>query len=102
MNWKLFGLRFLGLVVLTVAGFYAFALTTNILILFGAFPQYLVDKAFGVELAHKTMFVLFGSAVLGFISLFIKEQWRLVLYASPLYAPPLFVIIYTLMQGAGA
>jgi ABC-type microcin C transport system permease subunit YejB len=102
MDWKKYGLRFLGLMVLVVAGFYAFALTTNILILIHAFPQELVDKAFGVELAQKTMFVLVGSTLLGLVAVFLKEQWRLILYFSPLYAPSLFAVIYTLMQGSAA
>jgi len=102
MDWKKYGLRFLGLIVLAVAGFYAFAVTTNVLILLHAFPQELVDKAFGVELAQKTMFVLAGSLVLGLISVFLKEQWRLILYFSPLYAPSFFAVIYTIMQNTGA
>ncbi|PZQ45904.1 MAG: hypothetical protein DI551_06160 [Micavibrio aeruginosavorus] len=98
MNWKTFALRFAGLIALAIAGFYLYAFSVHMMIRFEVFPPELIDKAFGTELTRNTVYVCVFTFLLGFISLFIKDKVRSVLYFAPLYAPILFGIIYTLMH----
>lgn len=98
MNWKTFFIRLAGLVAIVVGGMFLFALTSNVLILMNVMTTEANGSLFGQVLARNTMYVLLGSTVVAFASIFIKDSWRKVLYFSPLYATPLFTIIYTLMH----
>jgi hypothetical protein len=98
MTLKTFFLRFGGLIVIALAAGPLFAVTMNVMIYFQLFPESLVDKAFGNVLTMKAIYVWMGCLLAGFGSLFLKEQWRLILYFSPLFAPSIFAVIYTLLQ----
>ena len=98
MNWKNFALRFAGLIVIALAAGPLYALTMNLLIIAKQIPQELIDKAFGNTLTLKCVYVWLACLLIGFGSIFIKDSWRHILYFSPLYAPSVFAIIYTVIQ----
>jgi cytochrome c oxidase subunit IV len=47
---------------------------------------------------NLSMSILLGSILPAIISVFIKQNWRLVLLLCPLILPPLFLVIYTITQ----
>lgn len=98
MNWKTYLIRFAGLVVIAAAGSYLYAITFHALQGMGQIHVDMENKAFASILTIKTTYVWMASVIAGFISIFIKDNWRYVLYLSPLYAPPLFAAIFTLVQ----
>lgn len=99
MNWKIFALRFIGLIVLAAIGIaLLYPLAFHALVLFKLIPEELMDKAFGHALMIKSAFTWMGAVIAGFAAIFLKGHWRYVLYLSPLYAPSVFAIVYTLLQ----
>lgn len=98
MNWKTFAIRFAGLIAIALAAGPLYALTLNLLILARQIPEDLIDKAYGNTLTMKCVYVWLVCLLAGFGSIFIKGSWRYILYFSPLYAPALFAVIYTLIQ----
>ena len=98
MNWKTFALRFTGLIVIALLAGPLYALTMNLLILAQQIPQELIDKAYGNTLTLKCVYVWLAGLLLGFGAIFIKQDWRYILYLSPLYAPSVFAVIYTVIQ----
>ncbi len=84
--------------MIAVAGGYLYAITFHGLQAFGLMPAEGAEQAYGTILTSKASFVWMGSVALAFISIFIKESWRYVFYASPLLAPALFAVIFTLTQ----
>lgn len=98
MNWKSFALRFAGLIAIAVAMFPLFGLTMNLLVLFKLVPLEMMDKAMGTDIARQAMYVWLACLVPAFASMFLKGNWRYILYFSPLYAPSLFAAFYTIMQ----
>jgi hypothetical protein len=87
--------RTAGLVVIAALGWVAFAITVHLMIMVGLTAR-AEDGSFGTILAQRTALVWMGAVALGIISLFLKENWRNVLYFAPLYAPPVFVIFQTI------
>ena len=98
MNWKTFAIRLAGLIVISLAMFPLYGLTMNILLFLELIPSDLIDKAAGSVITMKAMYVWIACLFLGFGSIFIKGDWRYILYLSPLYAPCVFAVIYTLLQ----
>lgn len=98
MNAKTLLIRFAILIGIALAAGPVYAITFNALVFFGAIPQELMDKAYGTTLTMQAAFVWMGAVTAGVISIFIKDDWRYILLFSPVYAPPLFAIIHTLMQ----
>ncbi len=98
MNWKDFLLRLAGFVVIAVAAMPVFALTINALVLFSLIPPTLMESGFGNIVTMKAVFVWAGCLLTGFGGIFIKEKWGLILYLSPMYAPALFAVVFTLIQ----
>jgi hypothetical protein len=98
MNWKSFALRFAGLLAIALAMFPMFGLTMNLLVLLKLVPLEMMDKAMGTEIARQAMYVWLGCLIPAFASIFFQGSWRYILYFSPLYAPSLFAVVYTLMQ----
>lgn len=100
MTLKTFFIRFAGLIIIALAAGPVYAVTVNLLILLNLIPIELADKAYGNILTMKAIYVWTGCLLVGFGALFLKEKWGLILYFSPLYAPSLFAIIFTLIQNA--
>ena len=98
MNWKTFALRFAGLIVIALAAGPLYALTMNLLIITKQIPEELIAKAYGNTLTLKCVYVWLVCLLAGFGSIFLKDSWRYILYFSPLYAPSVFSIIYTVIQ----
>jgi hypothetical protein len=98
MTKKVFLLRFAGFLLIAMAALPAFALTFNALVLFDLIPAELKDKTFGNELTFRAVIVWCGALILGFAGIFPQENWRHVLYFSPLYAPALYAVVHTLTQ----
>ncbi len=91
-------LRIAGLVVASLLGGALYPVTVNILIYFQMMPPEQMGQAFGIVLTNKTVYVWLGANLLGIIALFIPQSWGKILYFSPLYAPSLFAVVYTLMN----
>ncbi len=98
MNWKTFLLRLGGLIVLTLLGGALYAIIVNILIMMGLTPTGEGSEGFGKVMTMQSVYIYLGAIVAGFTGMFIKEDWRWVLYLCPLYAPSVFAIIYTVIH----
>jgi hypothetical protein len=98
MSSKVFALRFVGLILIALAAGPLYALVMNLLLATEQITPDMVEAAFGSVLTNKCVYIWLGCLLLGFGSLFAQENWRYVLYFSPLYAPSLFAILYTMMQ----
>ncbi len=98
MTKKIFFLRFAGFLLIAVAALPVFAITVNALVALNLIPEELKDKAFGNELTFRAVIVWCGALISGFAGIFPRENWRHVLYFSPMYAPALYIVIHTLMQ----
>ena len=93
MDWKALLFRLAVFLIVAISGGFMFAVTVNLLIKFN-----LVPEAFdGRLLAQKATYIYMASIVLAFISVFIKQDWRKIFLFSPVYAPCLFAIIYTVI-----
>ncbi len=100
MNWKTILLRLAGLVVISFLGGTLYAICVNAFVYFGAMPENLPDgTGYGNYLTQQAAFVWMASIVVGIISLFIRQNWRLIFYFAPLYAPSLYAISNILANG---
>lgn len=97
MNWKDFALRLVGLIAIAIAAGPLYAVVVNLLLKAGQIPADLVDKAYGTTLITQCVYVWITCLPLGFLAIFLKENWRYLLYFSPLYAPSLYAIIQTIL-----
>lgn len=100
MNLKTFLLRAAVLLIVIAGGFILYAGAFHGLVFLGLMPEQLGNQGFGYVLTYRTSFVFMGAILAGIISLFIRANWRLALLLSPLYAPSLFAVIFTLMHRA--
>ncbi len=98
MTWKLFLLRFAGLILLAALAWPLYAITVNGLLWFDLISPELIEQGYGHALTLRMVFVWLTAIAAAFASIFVKDDWRLVLYLSPLYTPSLFAIAYTLVQ----
>lgn len=98
MTLKIFLLRSAGLAAITFGGIIAYAITFNVLVLAGLTPDPDTAADFGNVLTLRTVFVMMATIVAGFAGIFLQETLRWPLYLSPLYAPPLFAALYTILQ----
>lgn len=99
MDIKTFSLRLIGLIVLAAFGFVLYAIVSNILILFGMMPTEDGSEGFGQHMTQLAMLLYLFSIPIGFAGIFVKAEWRWALYLCPLYAPSLFAIIHTIING---
>lgn len=99
MTWKLFSIRFAGLLAFAFLGFVLYAITSNMLILTGLMPSGEGSEGFGQDMTHRSMLLYMLSLPIGLAGIFIQQNWRWPLYLCPLYAPSLFAIIHTVMHG---
>ncbi len=90
--------RILVLLVIAAAGFISVAFTINLLIYFGILNVENAPNNFLQTMALKATYVWMGAMVLGVISLFIRQKWRITLLLCPLILPALFTIVYTITQ----
>lgn len=98
MDWKKFLLSFAGFIVIGVTGGFLYAVLVNGMIYFKLMPESIGGQGFAYALTVLASRVWMGAIALSFISLFIKQNWRIVLYTAPLYAPSLFAIVYTVIN----
>jgi len=98
MTFKLFFIRFGGLIILTLLGGMLWALIVNLLLMADLMPTDDVSSGFGQILTHQSMLVYMGSIIIGIIGIFIRDTWRWVLYLCPLYAASVFAVIHTVTQ----
>lgn len=96
MSAKILILRFAGLALFTFLGFVLMAMVFLSMVILGLTPQGDAGAGFGRDIIQKSMLLGVMSALVGAASIFIKDNWRWVLYLTPLYAPSLFAVIYTL------
>lgn len=99
MDTKTFILRLAGLFLFIGLGFVLYAITSNLLILFGMMPTEVGSEGFGQHMTRLAMYLYMLSVPIGFAGIFVKDNWRWALYLCPLYAPSLFAIIHTITQG---
>jgi len=98
MTMKTFFIRFAGLIVIALLAGPLYAITVNFLVLTNMIPPDLVDKAYGNVLTLRTIYVWIGCLLVGFASIFARGSWRYIFYFSPLYATPIFAVVYTMLQ----
>ncbi len=98
MDLKTFLFRLAVLVIVVAAGGFAYAITFHLLQGLGLMPEQIGQQGFGRALTYRTSFVYMAAIVAGILSLFIRDRWRYVLLLSPIYAPSLFAIVFTLMH----
>lgn len=98
MDLKTFFIRLAVLLVVIAGGSFLYVLTFHGLVLAGLMPEKLGQQGFGYALTYRTSFVFMAAILAGIVSLFIRQSWRLVLLLSPLYAPCLFAIVFTLLN----
>lgn len=91
-------LKILILITISLLGGLVFALAVNVMIMTNIVDADSVQGGFGYLMTSKAVFIWIVSVVLGIVSLFIKQKWRYFLLFSPLYAPILFALLYTLSQ----
>ena len=90
--------KILVLILISVAGLLILPFMPHLLIILNVIdtqniaPNYLEDSF------TKTSFVWMGSVLIGMISLFIQQKWRIILLLCPLAIPAIFFIAYTIMQ----
>jgi len=98
MTLNNFLIRFGGFVLIALAALPLFAVTVNALIYFEMIPPELGEKGYGGDMTKIAMFVWMGCLVLGAIAIFVQQSWAKIFYFSPLYAPSLFAVVYTVSQ----
>lgn len=90
--------KLLWLVLIAGLGGLAYALTANVLVLSGLLQADSVSTSFGVEMTHKAVLVWIACVAVGLAASFMRSKLRYILLLSPLYAPSLFALIYTLLN----
>ncbi len=100
MDIKTFLTRFGILFIAVAAGLFLYAAIFHTMQALGWMPPEINGKGFGYVVTYNTSFVVMGSIVLGFFSIFIRQNWRYALLLCPLYAPGLFAIAFTLINRA--
>lgn len=91
-------MRFAGLAALTFGGGIAYAIVFNLMVAAGVTPAPDSAVNYGQTLTLRTVFVLMASVLAGFAGMFVRGPLHWPLYLSPLYAPPLFALLYTILQ----
>jgi hypothetical protein len=85
--------------MIAALGGLAYALTANILVLSGTLQPDQVSTSFGVEMTSKAVMIWIVCVLLAITGSFmIASKWRYILVLSPIYAPSLFALIYTLIN----
>jgi hypothetical protein len=98
MDIKTFLLRFLGFILIAVLGVILYAVTSNLMIMFGMMPDEVGSEGFGQHMTQLAMYLYMISIPIGIAGIFLKAEWRWALYLCPLYAPSLFAIVHTITQ----
>ena len=91
-------LRLIWVVLIAGLGGLVYALTANILVMSGMLNADSVAAAFGFAMTQKAVLVWVGCVVLAVIASFMQGAFRYLLLLSPLYAPSIFAVIYTLLN----
>lgn len=93
-------LRLLFLILIAGLGGLLYSLCVNLLIIGGLMPEGELAAGFGHILTQKAVMIWIGATLLGFGAIFLQARWRYLFFLAPLYAPSLFAVIYTMMQGS--
>lgn len=97
MTWKIFLLRFAGLILVIGLGFALYPIMNHALILSGLMPTDEGSEGFGQNMMRQAMYLYMASVPVGFAGIFINDKnWRWPIYLCPLYAPSLFALIHTI------
>ena len=86
--------KILVLLLVIAAGYMLVPLFVNLMIKFDLIDAASLTPELGADLVQKSVFVWMGAIILGIISLFIQQSWRIVLLLSPLVLPTLFLLVY--------
>jgi hypothetical protein len=98
MDWKTILIRLAGLLVICVGGSFLLALTVNLMIMMEMMPRELEGQGFGYAVLNRTSYIFMGSALIGLAGVFLKPRWRHIFYFSPLYAPTVFAVGFTIFK----
>lgn len=90
--------KLIWLVVIAGLGGLAYALCANILVMSNVLNADAVSTSFGVEMTNKAVMVWIVCVLLALGACFMQSKLRYILLLSPLYAPSLFAVIYTLIN----
>ena len=90
--------KILVLIFVTALGFFLVPLMVNILIKVDLLDTATVTQDFVKEMVRNSTYIWMGTIVLGIVSLFIKQSWRIALLLCPLILPSLYLVIYAISQ----
>ena len=90
--------RVLSLVVVALIGWLLIPILFHLMIKIGLINAELAPEGFANTMVQKTIFVWLGSMVLGIISIFIQQNWRVILLLCPIILPAIFSVLYIAIQ----
>ena len=90
--------KILVLVVLSALGFLSVPLVINLMIWANLIDSAAVPSGFLENVLGKSTYVWLGAVLVGIVSLFIQQKWRIALVLCPLVVPPIFTLIYAISQ----
>jgi len=90
--------RFLTLVVISLLGGVIIPFLFHIMIKLNLLNAQSAPDGFATLLIQNAVYVWLGAVLLGLISIFIHQKWRIILLLCPLILPSIFTIFYILTQ----
>jgi len=90
--------KILVLIVLSALGVLCVPWAIHLMIAANLIDSAAVPPGFLENVVSKAVNVWFGAVLVGVVSLFIQQNWRIVLVLCPLILPPIFTLIYAISQ----
>jgi len=90
--------RALSLIIVALIGWLLIPILFHLMMKIGMINAELAPEGFANNMMQNTIFVWLGSMVLGIISIFIQQNWRIILLLCPIILPAIFSILYTAIQ----